>query len=63
MSAPRNGTPTPHRGLPVLRPFEPYQSPRPDYVGAHRLIEGKTPAQFRVAHLLKVNEKAKGVQP
>lgn len=62
MSAPRNSTPTPHRGLPVMRPFQPYQAPRPDYVGSHRLIEGKTPAQFRVAYLIRTHKVTKGLQ-
>lgn len=62
MSAPRNDTPTPHRGTPVVWPYAPFQ-PVPDgYVGLHRFEEGRTAAQFRVAHLVKLHRVSKGVR-
>lgn len=55
MSAPRNDTPTPHRGFPSVIDLG---SPKvPEYRGRHWLVEGETPAQFRVANLIKVNQE------
>lgn len=40
------------------------RSPVPvGYVGAHRLVEGETPAQFRAANVIKRNKVTKGLQP
>lgn len=62
MSAPRNGTPTPHRGLPVTPPFEPFEPTSRGRAGSHRLVEGETPAQFRVSYLLKAHAVSKGLR-
>lgn len=62
VSAPRNATPTPHRGMPVAWPYAPHKPTPVDYVGQHRLVEGKTPAQFRVAFLQKQHQVVKSVK-
>lgn len=56
MSAPRNHTPTPPNGMPAVWPYAPFKPVSDDYIGAHRFVEGKTAAQFRVDHLVKVNQ-------
>lgn len=67
VSAPRNANPTPRRGLPVTPhqglPLVERGAPvPPDYVGNHRLVDGRTPAQFRVEYLLKLHKKTRGLQ-
>lgn len=53
MSAPRNTTPTPHRGIPVTIPSVHVRDL--EYQGRHRFVEGRTPGQFTVSHLRKVH--------
>jgi hypothetical protein len=51
---------TPHQGIPMVERRSPVPQ---DYVGSHRLVDGRTPAQFRVEHLLKMHKRTKGLQP
>lgn len=54
MSAPQNHTPTPHRGTPAITP--PRGLRLREYHGRHRAEDCSALSQFRVDHLVKVNE-------